>query len=79
MACAKRPDLADPQFQRHYRVFDQAGHWDPDDPRLEELAERDRRGEAREAWTAGRDIVAGPVSTVLRSGKLSDPVAVRPS
>jgi DNA-binding transcriptional MerR regulator len=35
----KRANLADPEFQRLYRGFDQAVDWDPADPRLEELAD----------------------------------------
>lgn len=35
----KRASLADPAFQQLYRRYDQAVDWDPDDPRLEELAD----------------------------------------
>lgn len=35
----KRADLADPDFQRLYRGYEQAVDWDPADPRLEELAD----------------------------------------
>jgi DNA-binding transcriptional MerR regulator len=36
----KREGLADPAFRRLYLTFDQAVDWAPDDPRLEELADR---------------------------------------
>jgi DNA-binding transcriptional MerR regulator len=35
----KRAALADPDFTRIYRAFDKAAGWDPDDPRLPELAD----------------------------------------
>jgi DNA-binding transcriptional MerR regulator len=35
----KRSALADPEFRRLYLACDQAFGWDPDDPRLEELAD----------------------------------------
>lgn len=35
----KREQLADPEFRRLYRDFDQADGWDPDDPRVESLAD----------------------------------------
>lgn len=35
----KRADLADPEFQRLYRDYDQAADWDPADPRLAKLAD----------------------------------------
>jgi DNA-binding transcriptional MerR regulator len=34
----KRADLADPDFRALYRGYDHAAGWDPDDPRVEELA-----------------------------------------
>ncbi len=34
----KRTHLADPEFQRLYHGYDEAVDWDPDDPRLGELA-----------------------------------------
>jgi DNA-binding transcriptional MerR regulator len=34
----KRADLADTKFRALYLAYDQAFDWDPDDPRLEELA-----------------------------------------
>jgi DNA-binding transcriptional MerR regulator len=36
----KRKALADPEFQRLYLASDEALDWDPDDPRLHELAAR---------------------------------------
>lgn len=38
-AAEKRALLADPEFRSMYRTFDEAYDWDPDDPRLEELAD----------------------------------------
>ena len=35
----KRSALADPEFQRLYLAVDEAFGWDPDDPRLEKLAD----------------------------------------
>lgn len=35
----KRADLADPEYQRLYRGYDEAVDWDPADPRLEKLAD----------------------------------------
>lgn len=35
----KRARLADPEFRRLYRAYDRALDWDPDDPRLESLAD----------------------------------------
>jgi len=35
----KRTHLEDPEYQRIYLAYDQAGDWAPDDPRLPELAE----------------------------------------
>jgi len=35
----KRAGIADPDFQLLYRGYDEAFDWDPDDPRLEELAD----------------------------------------
>lgn len=35
----KHRNLADPEFQRMYRRYDEAADWDPDDPRLQELAD----------------------------------------
>lgn len=35
----KRAYLADPAFRRFYLVYDQAFEWEPDDPRLEEMAD----------------------------------------
>ena len=35
----KRSALADPEFRRLYLACDQAFHWDPADPRLEEVAD----------------------------------------
>ena len=39
MAIQKRSSLADPEFQRLYLACDQVFGWDPDDPRLDELAD----------------------------------------
>lgn len=38
LAADKKAALADPDFARLYLAFDQAHDWDPDDPRLIELA-----------------------------------------
>lgn len=38
-AAKKRELLAEPEFRRMYLLFDEAYAWDPDDPRLEELAD----------------------------------------
>jgi DNA-binding transcriptional MerR regulator len=38
LATEKRTALADPQFQRLYLAWEQAYDWDPEDPRLVELA-----------------------------------------
>lgn len=35
----KRADVADPDFRALYRGYDAAADWDPDDPRVEELAD----------------------------------------
>ena len=39
LAKDKRSDLADPEFRRLYLACDQAFDWDPDDPRLEGVAD----------------------------------------
>ncbi len=71
MLSATRPDLvpewarqkaatmADPEFRRLYLACDQARQWDPDDPRLEELAAR------MVEWTANqRHEIVGARSTI---------------
>ena len=60
----KRSALRDPDFQRLYLACDQAFGWDPDDPRLGELADAMVAFAARHR--AGRD----------GGGTLDDPVAV---
>jgi DNA-binding transcriptional MerR regulator len=49
---SKRAYFADPAFQRFYLIYDQAFDWEPDDPRLEQLA----------------DEMAGYFATVEQSG-----------
>lgn len=58
----KRAALADPEFRRLYLACDRARDWEPDDPRLEELA----------AWMAGwvanqRDETGGARPASLRA------------
>jgi DNA-binding transcriptional MerR regulator len=52
----KKAAMADPEFRRLYLAGDQALSWDPDDPRLEEVAE------AMAGWAArhDRDTAAPP-------------------
>jgi len=49
----KRSALADPEFQRLYLACDEASGWDPDDPRLEKLADW------VVTWTVRHEPVAG--------------------
>jgi len=64
LATDKRAALADPEFRRLYLACDQAFGWDPDDPRLEELAG------AMVAFAAGHRPARDGGAT------LDDPVAV---
>jgi DNA-binding transcriptional MerR regulator len=63
-AADKRSALADPEFRRLYLAIDQAFDWDPDDRRLDELAD------AMVAFTARHRRDRGD------RGTLDDPVAV---
>jgi DNA-binding transcriptional MerR regulator len=50
---SKRADLADPEFRRLYRSFDEAAGWEADDPRVETLADDVVRYLARRYRSAG--------------------------
>jgi DNA-binding transcriptional MerR regulator len=50
----KKAALADPEFRRLYLAGDQALSWDPDDPRLEKIAE------AMAAWAAQHNRAPAP-------------------
>ena len=39
----KRDSISDPEFRAIYLEYDQAFDWSPDDPRLEEIADRSAR------------------------------------
>ncbi len=69
-AAEKRALLADPEFRRIYLTFDEAYDWDPDDPRLEELADATvaYAGEG-ESWTTDDPIAAALAGS--RSGSSS--------
>jgi DNA-binding transcriptional MerR regulator len=62
-AVEKRALLADPEFSRIYLTFDQAFGWDPDDPRLEELADAAMAYVGEENWTMDDPITAALVGT----------------
>ncbi|MGH3377233.1 MAG: MerR family transcriptional regulator [Actinoallomurus sp.] len=66
-AAEKRALLADPKFRRIYLTFDEAFGWDPDDPRLEELAEAAMayagEGSEEESWTMNDPITAALVGS----------------
>ena len=75
----KQAHLADPEYRRIYLAYDQAGDWDPDDARLDELADamlafvkRAQRG-VEELVTDENDL-GTPVEAVLVS-RLSEPSA----
>jgi DNA-binding transcriptional MerR regulator len=62
----KRSALASAEFRQLYLAYDQAFDWDPDDPRLAELADATvayavgQQPEARQAepdWTAGEHVI----------------------
>jgi DNA-binding transcriptional MerR regulator len=67
----KRADLADPDFQALYRGYDAAGEWDPDDPRVEQLADAIvrylKRREPSADDTTGPEIDDPAVTAILAS------------
>jgi DNA-binding transcriptional MerR regulator len=67
LAKDKRSDLADPEFRRLYLACDQALDWDPDDPRLEEVADAMVALAARHRPDPGRATLDDPVAVDLLS------------
>jgi DNA-binding transcriptional MerR regulator len=78
----KRADLADPELQRLYRDYDDAADWDPDDPRVDDLAdamvryiERQREQEITLKWDLDDPTVVALLSS--HSGDTTSPAHER--
>lgn len=66
-AAEKRALLADLEFRRMYLLFDEAYAWDPDDPRLEELADAvmawPGMGSGESSWTTDDPIMTALIES----------------